>query len=73
MATRFGLVQTASVIGAALGGVITNQWGAGAAYGLLGVGLIILAMYALAAGRSTINPLHGQAYEEATALGQAKT
>jgi putative nucleotidyltransferase with HDIG domain len=73
MATRFGLVQTASVVGAALGGVITNQWGAGAAYGLLGVGLIILAMYALAAGRSTVNPLHGQAYEEATALGQAKT
>jgi len=71
MATRFGLVQTASVIGAALGGVITNQWGALAAYGLLGVGLIILAMYALAAGRSTVNPLHGQAYEEA--LGQAKT
>jgi putative nucleotidyltransferase with HDIG domain len=63
MATRFGLVQTASVIGAALGGVITNQWGALAAYGLLGVGLIILAMYALA--------LHGPAYKEA--LGPAKS
>jgi hypothetical protein len=30
-------------------------------------------MYALAAGRSTTNPLHGAAYEEATALQQAKT
>ena len=66
MATRFGLVQTASVIGAALGGLITRQWGATAAYGVLGVGLLLLALYAIAAGRSTVNPLHGAAYEEAT-------
>jgi predicted MFS family arabinose efflux permease len=66
MATRFGLVQTASIIGAAAGGVITQQWGALAAYGVLGVGLVLLAMYAIAAGRSTTNPLHGAAYEEAT-------
>jgi putative nucleotidyltransferase with HDIG domain len=72
MATRFGLVQTASVIGAAFGGVITNEYGPTSAYGWLGVGLVILAMYAIAAGRSTTNPLHGAAYEEA-ALRQANT
>jgi putative nucleotidyltransferase with HDIG domain len=71
MATRFGLVQTASVIGAAVGGLVTKQFSPGAAYGLLGVGLVLLALYALAAGRSTINPLHGAAYEDA--LQRAKT
>ncbi|HEV2029047.1 MAG TPA: MFS transporter [Candidatus Dormibacteraeota bacterium] len=77
MATRFGLVQTASIIGTAAGGLITQQYGALAAYGVLGVGLVLLAMYAIAAGRSTTNPLHGAAYEEATlrtsAQPQAKT
>jgi hypothetical protein len=29
------------------------------------VGLISLALYALAAGRSTVNPIVGAAYEEA--------
>jgi len=66
MATRFGLVQTASVIGVAAGGFITNQFSPTAAYGVLGVGLLMVAMYAIAAGRSTTNPLHGAAYEEAT-------
>ena len=69
MATRFGLVQAASIIGAAAGGLITRQfepYGPWVAYGVLGVGLILLAMYAIAAGRSTTNPLHGAAYEEAT-------
>jgi putative nucleotidyltransferase with HDIG domain len=66
MATRFGLVQTASIVGTAAGGLITQQYGPLAAYGVLGVGLILLAMYAIAAGRSTTNPLHGAAYEEAT-------
>jgi hypothetical protein len=28
--------------------------------------MLLLAMYAIAAGRSTTNPLHGAAYEEAT-------
>jgi len=65
MATRFGLVQTAFIAGAAAGGLITSAWGPFAAYGVLGVGLILLALYALAAGRSTVNPLHGAAYEEA--------
>lgn len=65
MSTRFGLVQTASVGGFAAGGLITSQWGPFAAYGVLGVGLVLLALYALAAGRSTVNPLHGAAYEEA--------
>jgi len=65
MATRFGLVQTASIAGAAAGGLITAAYGPYAAYGFLGVGLILLAMYALAAGRSTVNPIHGAAYEEA--------
>lgn len=73
MATRFGLAQTAGIIGMAVGGVVTKQYGPLAAYGVLGVGLVLLAMYALAAGRSTTNPLHGAAYEEATALRQAKT
>jgi putative nucleotidyltransferase with HDIG domain len=66
MATRFGLVQTASIIGAAAGGLITKQFSPLTAYGVLGVGLVLLAMYAIAAGRSTTNPLHGAAYEEAT-------
>jgi putative nucleotidyltransferase with HDIG domain len=66
MATRFGLVQTASIVGAAAGGLITKASGPLAAYGVLGVGLVLLAMYAIAAGRSTTNPLHGAAYEEAT-------
>ncbi len=65
MATRFGLVQTASIVGAAAGGLITSAFGPYAAYGVLGVGLILLALYALAAGRSTVNPLVGAAYEEA--------
>jgi putative nucleotidyltransferase with HDIG domain len=65
MATRFGLVQTASIVGIAVGGVITKQAGPLAAYGVLGVGLVLLAMYAIAAGRSTTNPFHGAAYDEA--------
>jgi len=73
MATRFGLVQTASIIGTAAGGLITQQYGALAAYGVLGVGLVLLAMYAIAAGRSTTNPLHGAAYEEATLRTRAQT
>jgi MFS family permease len=77
MATRFGLVQTASIVGTAAGGLITKQYGALAAYGVIGVGLVLLAMYAIAAGRSTTNPLHGAAYEEAAlrtpARPQAKT
>ena len=72
MTTRYGVVQTASILGTALGGLLTKQYGPLAAYGVLGVGLVILAMYALAAGRSTTNPLHGAAYEEAT-LQRAKT
>jgi putative nucleotidyltransferase with HDIG domain len=72
MATRFGLVQTASVVGIAVGGLVTKQYGPLVAYGVLGIGLILLAMYAIAAGRSTTNPLHGERYEEAM-LGRAKT
>jgi putative nucleotidyltransferase with HDIG domain len=64
MATRFGLVQTASIIGTAVGGLISSVSPL-ATYGVLGIGLILLAMYAIAAGRSTTNPLHGAAYEEA--------
>ncbi|HLQ16587.1 MAG TPA: MFS transporter [Candidatus Eisenbacteria bacterium] len=65
MATRFGFVQTASIIGIAAGGLITQLRGPLFAYGVLGVGLVLLAMYAIAAGRSTTNPLHGAHYEEA--------
>jgi putative nucleotidyltransferase with HDIG domain len=71
MATRFGLAQTAGIIGMAAGGLITRQFTPSAAYAVLGVGLVLLALYALAAGRSTINPLHGAAYEDA--LQRAKT
>lgn len=71
MATRFGLVQTASILGIAAGGLITKAFDAHAAYAVLGVGLVLLAMYALAAGRSTVNPLHGAAYEEAQAKAAA--
>jgi putative nucleotidyltransferase with HDIG domain len=72
MATRFGLVQTASVVGIAVGGLITKAYGPLMAYGVLGIGLILLAMYAIAAGRSMTNPLHGERYEEAM-LGRAKS
>jgi putative nucleotidyltransferase with HDIG domain len=72
MATRFGLVQTASIVGIAVGGLVTKQYGPLMAYGVLGIGLILLAMYAIAAGRSTTNPLHGERYEEAM-LGRAKS
>lgn len=71
MATRFGLAQTAGIVGIAVGGLVTRQFGAPAAYGVLGVGLVLLAMYALAAGRSTINPLHGAKYEEAMRVPEA--
>jgi len=72
MATRYGLAQTAGIIGMAVGGLITKFYSPYRAFGVLGLGLVILALYALAAGRSTTNPLHGAAYEEA-ALQQAKT
>ena len=73
MATRLGLVQTASIIGTALGGLITKEYGAFAAYGVLGIGLVMLALYSIAAGRSTINPLHGEAYERARALASRRS
>jgi hypothetical protein len=72
MSTRLGLAQTAGIVGIAVGGLITKQYGPFAAYGVIGVGLTLLSLYALAAGRSTTNPLHGAAYEE-SALGRAKT
>ncbi len=71
MATRFGLVQTASIIGTAAGGLITLLFSPYITYGVLGVGLVLLAMYAIAAGRSTVNPIHGAAYEEAQAQAAA--
>jgi hypothetical protein len=33
---------------------------------VLAVGLILLGLFAIAAGRVVSNPLHGSAYEEAT-------
>jgi putative nucleotidyltransferase with HDIG domain len=68
MSTRFGLVQTASIAGTAFGGLITSAFGQSgpfAAYGVIGVGLVLLGLFALAAGRSTTDPLIGAAYEEA--------
>jgi MFS family permease len=70
MAIRFGLVQTATIAGAAAGGLIASSFGNSGplvVYGVIGVGLVLLALYALAAGRSTVNPLHGAPYEEAQA------
>jgi putative nucleotidyltransferase with HDIG domain len=67
MAIRWGFVQTATIAGAAVGGIILSSFGSSGpfvAYGVLGVGLVLLGMYALAAGRSTVNPIHGAAYEE---------
>ena len=72
MATRFGLTQAAGIVGLAVGGFLTRQYNPQVTFGVLGVGLVILALYAIAAGRSTVNPLHGAAYEEA-ALQQVKT
>jgi hypothetical protein len=72
MATRFGLAQTAGIVGLAVGGFLTKVSSPQITFEVLGVGLVILALYAIAAGRSTVNPLHGAAYEEA-ALQQAKT
>jgi putative nucleotidyltransferase with HDIG domain len=68
MASRFGIVQAASIAGTAAGGILTKQFGPLAAYGVLAIGLILLGMFALAAGRRRSNPLHGRAYEEATLL-----
>ncbi|HKW07205.1 MAG TPA: MFS transporter [Candidatus Dormibacteraeota bacterium] len=72
MATRFGLTQAAGIVGLAAGGFLTQRFSPQITFDILGIGIVILALYALAAGRSTVNPLHGAAYEEA-ALQQAKT
>ena len=69
MATRFTFVQTASIAGIAIGGLLTQvdpKNGPLIAYGVLAVGLILLGLFAIAAGRVPSNPLHGSAYEEAT-------
>jgi putative nucleotidyltransferase with HDIG domain len=70
MATRFTLVQTASIAGIAVGGLFTQidpKNGPLVTYGVLAVGLILVGLFALAAGRVMSNPLHGSAYEEAQA------
>jgi len=61
MATRFGLVQTASIVGTAVGGFITQLYSPEAAYGVLGVGLVLLASYALASGRTAAYDPFGRA------------
>ena len=69
MATRFTFVQTASIAGIAVGGFIAQvdpRNGPLIAYGVLAVGLILLGLFAIAAGRVMSNPLHGKAFEEAT-------
>ena len=74
MASRFSIVTTASIAGTATGGFLTQAYGPIAAYGVLAVGLILLGLYALAAGRQVTNRLHGQPYEDAVLLaagGQA--
>jgi MFS family permease len=54
MATRLALVQTASIVGIAVGGVVTELYGAAAAFGVLGAGLVLLAAYAFGASRRPI-------------------
>ena len=69
MATRFTFVQTASIAGTAVGGLLTQvipHNGPLVAYGVLAIGLILLGLFALAAGRVISNPLVGRAFEEAT-------
>jgi putative nucleotidyltransferase with HDIG domain len=72
MASRFSLVQTASIIGTAVGGLITNVYSPIAAYGVLAIGLILLGMFAIAAGRRSSNPLHGRPYEDAIVAAAAQ-
>jgi putative nucleotidyltransferase with HDIG domain len=69
MATRFGLVQTAGIVGIAAGGWITDLYGPQAAFGVIGVGMVILALFAIAVGRSTTNPIIGAPYEKAILQG----
>jgi predicted MFS family arabinose efflux permease len=74
MSTRFSLVQTASILGSAFGGFVTAQFGFNGplvTYGVLSIGLILLGMFALAAGRRISNSLLGRPYEEATLLAAA--
>jgi predicted MFS family arabinose efflux permease len=66
MATRFTFVQTSSIAGTAVGGLLTQvfpQNGPLIAFGVLAIGLVLLGLFALAAGRITSNPLHGAPYE----------
>ncbi|HZQ49386.1 MAG TPA: HD domain-containing phosphohydrolase [Candidatus Dormibacteraeota bacterium] len=64
MASRFSLVQTASIAGTAVGGFVTNSFGPIWAYGFLAIGLILLGMFAVAAGGGVSNPLHGGPYDD---------
>jgi MFS family permease len=69
MASRFTLATAASIVGFAAGGLISQSSGGPlAAYGVLAVGLILLGLFALAAGRVISSPLLGREYEEATQL-----
>jgi uncharacterized membrane protein YkvI len=68
MASRFAVVQTAMIAGTAAGGFITQAFGALGAYGVLAIGLILIGMFAIAAGRRTSNRLIGRPYEEAALM-----
>jgi len=72
MATRNGLVQTAGIIGTAIGGFVTQLYSPEAAYGVLGVGLVLVALYALAAGRSRAGRRLEDPVEDSR-FGRAKT
>jgi len=74
MATRFTFVQTSSIAGTAVGGLLMQlnpQNGSLVAFGVLSIGLILLGLFALAAGRVITNRLHGRQYEEATTRAAA--
>lgn len=73
MATRFSLVQAASIAGTAVGGFVTGAYGASGplvAYGVLAVGLILLGMFAMAAGRRPRGPVTGSEDEAAFEVGR---
>ena len=71
MATRFSLVQAGGIAGTAVGGLITQAYGTSGplvAYGVLAIGLILLGMFSMAAGR----PTTGTEYEAIRAAQPAE-
>jgi len=64
MASRLSLVQTASIVGIAAGGFVTYAFNAMAAYGVLATGLILVGMFAIAAGGRVVQGPAGRRARE---------